>query len=401
MAAALVALVVAGALPGTALADEAEALLEEGLVRLKVGKFKKALKVLKKARRKAKNPKIKARVMLNLGVVHAVMRKKKRARKAFKAALKLDATVALKQGDVKQKVFDLFEKVRSKIKGSIQVKVDPAGSAITLNGKALGKTPYTGDLPVGAYKVVVVSADGLSRFETDVVINKGDQSDVGGKLVFVGARLNVTSQPEGAKVLVDGKELGVTPLKDARLPAGEHEVVVSKEGFTPHKAKVKGAKGAAMALAVNLKSVTAPAPKPDQPVAQPTPVPPTPTPDKAKGRFPIWTMVTGGLAVAALGAGIGMGLVSNSAFDEYETTSSQTDYWDLRDKVSAMETGANVSFAVAGAMAVTSALIYLLWERHPSNREMQPEPTPEPDKKAPAAAAVRILPTPNGLVIQF
>ena len=126
--AAAAALVAVLCLPGAARADEAEALLEEGLVRLRVGKFKKSLKVLRRALRKAKVPGIKAKVQLNLGLVYAVLRKKRRARQAFTAALKLDPTVTLKKGEVKDKALSLFEEVRSGIKGTLAVKEQPAAT---------------------------------------------------------------------------------------------------------------------------------------------------------------------------------------------------------------------------------------------------------------------------------
>ncbi|HZI11498.1 MAG TPA: PEGA domain-containing protein [Myxococcus sp.] len=43
--------------------------------------------------------------------------------------------------------------------------------------------------------------------------------------------LVVESQPAGAQVLVRGQELGVTPLKGVRVPAGEHPVVVQLPGY--------------------------------------------------------------------------------------------------------------------------------------------------------------------------
>ncbi|MBZ4417140.1 PEGA domain-containing protein [Myxococcus sp. RHST-1-4] len=45
--------------------------------------------------------------------------------------------------------------------------------------------------------------------------------------------LVVTSQPAGAQVTVNGRELGVTPLKGVEVPAGHHPVVVSMPGYAP------------------------------------------------------------------------------------------------------------------------------------------------------------------------
>ncbi len=387
-------------LPGVARADEAEELLAEGLVRLRMGKFKKSLKVLKRARRKAREPVIKAKVLLNLGVVYAVLRKKRKARKSFTRALKLNPVLTLKKGEVKDKAITLFEEVRAGIKGKLVVKAQPAGSAVLLDGKELGKTPLTLEVAVGAYKLEVRSVDGMSSLTADVVIHADQETDIKGKLEFVGCKLTVASQPEGARVLVNGKELGVTPLKDASIPAGEHEIRVEKDGFEPHVAKLSAKKGGSVPLALTLKSLTAPAPTPTPAPPKTDPAQdPTPAPEASKRRFPLWTVVLGGAALGALGAGIGMGLVSDSAFEDYQTTTSQSEYRDLRDKVSAMETGANVSFIAAGVLAVGAAAVYLFWERK-ARTEGSAQPADAPANPA-ASASWRVLPTGNGLLVQF
>jgi len=387
-------------LPTEVRADEAEALLEEGLVRLRVGKFKKSLKVLKRALRKAKDPKIKAKVRLNLGVVYAVLRKKRKARKAFTAALKLDASLVLKKGEVKDKAIAMFEAVRARMKGTLMVKADVAGAAVLVDGKEAGKVPLSAKVVVGRHKVEVVSADGLSRLEAEVVIAVGGVQKVEGKLEFVGCKLNVASQPAGAKVLVDGKEIGATPLQGARIKAGDHEIKVVKDGFVAHVAKVKGVKGGSIPLAVSLRAVgAAPAPEPAPSPAPATQATPEPTPAvEGKRRFPLVTVILAAAAVGAAGAGVGMGVVSDSAFEDYQATKSQDEYWDLRDKVSAMETGANVSFIAAGVLAVGAAAVYFLWERHPaSEKSAAGDAIPAKDP----AATWRVLPTPNGLIVQF
>ncbi|EAU62168.1 tetratricopeptide repeat domain protein [Stigmatella aurantiaca DW4/3-1] len=45
--------------------------------------------------------------------------------------------------------------------------------------------------------------------------------------------LLVDSTPRGARVTVDGKEVGVTPLPELKLHAGRHPVVISRPGYQP------------------------------------------------------------------------------------------------------------------------------------------------------------------------
>jgi hypothetical protein len=50
--------------------------------------------------------------------------------------------------------------------------------------------------------------------------------------------ITVESTPVGAMVTVDGKEIGVTPMK-ADIPPGPHRLGLAKEGFVGHQADVK------------------------------------------------------------------------------------------------------------------------------------------------------------------
>lgn len=50
--------------------------------------------------------------------------------------------------------------------------------------------------------------------------------------------LTVISDPEGADVYLDGVTIGTTPLKSARVPAGEHNIRVSKTRYRDFEAEV-------------------------------------------------------------------------------------------------------------------------------------------------------------------
>ena len=45
--------------------------------------------------------------------------------------------------------------------------------------------------------------------------------------------LTVTSAPPFAEVIVDGRFIGTTPVKDKELPAGKHKIQVSHRSFPP------------------------------------------------------------------------------------------------------------------------------------------------------------------------
>ena len=357
------------------LADPAETMLQDGVVNFRVGKFAESIKVLKKARRKARDPKIKAKIHLYLGMNFAVKKKqRKKARKSFTRALKLDPTLTLASGDAKKSIIALFEEVRQGMTGTLEVESTPAGALVQIGDQSVGKTPYRGKLHVGRHSVLLLSEDKLERYEAELVVEQGKSYSIQGKLKFVGGKLTVATRPDKARVLLDGKEIGVTPLKDARVAAGDHELRLELNGHEAQTRKFKLARGGSVALELTLKPPPPRVPvKP--PVAQPVPpsekplvVVPKPEVEKpSRGRsVPVWTIVAGGLALAAAGAGIGFVVASDSAYEEFSDMANppSAKRWDeLKDEIPKLDTGATVSFAVAGGLAVTAALLYFLVDR--------------------------------------
>jgi CheY-like chemotaxis protein len=101
----------------------------------------------------------------------------------------------------------------------------PAGSQVVVDGQVVGLTPLTATLPPGAHRV-----DFKYRGKTrtlQVVINQGKQTNelVDWSPKTVG-RLQVNSEPAGARVLIDNVSRGVTPLTLDDVPLGAHTVVL-------------------------------------------------------------------------------------------------------------------------------------------------------------------------------
>jgi predicted Ser/Thr protein kinase len=104
--------------------------------------------------------------------------------------------------------------------------------------------------------------------------------------------IKVDSDPPGARVIVDGVEVGTTPLGPAPFPPGEHVVRVEAPGFGAVEERVPLRPGAAVDLLIPLapaagtavpRSPTAAPTAVQNPTAAPTPIPtaaasPAPTP---------------------------------------------------------------------------------------------------------------------------
>lgn len=197
--------------------------------------------------------------------------------------------------------------------------------------------------------------------------------------------LNVTSNVEGARVLVGEQVIGKAPLLDpVFVEPGKVTLSALVEGYEGVRVEVEVAAGQEVPVALELKK---PAAVPSAtPTASGGPVTPPPP------RSIVPALVIGG--VALVGLGVGGGLLGASR-DQYETTRRITT--EIHDAKGTCEAGAAVvdarcedarkaattsnmlrdggiaSLAVGGAAAVV-ALGYVLWPRSQARTGLQVTP---------------------------
>ena len=123
---------------------------------------------------------------------------------------------------------------------AISIESDPAGALVLIDNKERGRTPYVGPLAAGAHQVVL-KLEGRRSVATDFQMPKDRDMSLRLDLPAGSAgglpRLTVSSQPLGAIVLIDGKEVGPTPWSDEVKP-GDRKVAVTLEGYKPDERKV-------------------------------------------------------------------------------------------------------------------------------------------------------------------
>jgi formylglycine-generating enzyme required for sulfatase activity len=121
--------------------------------------------------------------------------------------------------------------------GFLTIKSEPTGANITLNGKEMGKAPLQIEQMVGRY-VLVAEMGKLyhsARQEIDL-----DQTGKRVTLTLPPAfgRLEVTSDPLGAEVSLDGERVGPTPWSADRKPSASYVVRVEKTNYLKHESSV-------------------------------------------------------------------------------------------------------------------------------------------------------------------
>ncbi len=160
--------------------------------------------------------------------------------------------------------------------GRLLVRSTPSGAEVVVNGERRGVTPLTlRGLAAGTY-AVRVSRAGFTAAEQRVVLNRARPSrslDVTLRRAAAGrapaparrpasraaapapagdGSLVVDSRPAGARVTVDGRAVGVTPITIPALSAGTHTVRIERAGYAPVATTTRVEPGARARVAVTL-----------------------------------------------------------------------------------------------------------------------------------------------------
>ncbi len=118
------------------------------------------------------------------------------------------------------------------VPGQITVNVNPEGAQVILDGQTLGVSPLELSNLTPGQHTITVSKSGYSPETRTIDVASRSKSVVVIQLAMLAAQLSVTSDPAGAKVILDGKDLGkVTPLQLTVEKPGNHTILVRKEGY--------------------------------------------------------------------------------------------------------------------------------------------------------------------------
>ncbi|PZR18312.1 MAG: hypothetical protein DI536_00040 [Archangium gephyra] len=184
-------------------------------------------------------------------------------------------------------------------------------------------------------------------------------------------QLMVFAEPPQARISVDGKELGTSPAT-VELVAGNHQLSVSADGFQKVERSFVMQLSRAVEMTIALRPVgeaplVSDAPKKDErPTLDPGTPPPAPplvvqpAPQQKKGKTFTW--IAGGVAVASLGAGVGMGVASSVNNEQLLKTQPgpEKNVQQLHDASRDFAIGADVAYGVAAVAAITAVVLFFV-----------------------------------------
>ena len=144
------------------------------------------------------------------------------------------------------------------VEGFVTFNSRPAGALVTIDGVARGATPLEVQVVAGQHDAVLRlgTAERTVRLTVDRgtrVVENIDMPVADATL----AQIDVTSEPSGARVLLDGKAVGQTPMKIRDVEAGRHSIGIASAASTVNRT-VDVAAGATASVFVSLGSSAAP-----------------------------------------------------------------------------------------------------------------------------------------------
>ncbi len=138
--------------------------------------------------------------------------------------------------------------------GTLRVRAEAPGIVLSIDGVERRESEWRGGIAVSAgVRRVRAIAPGFEPVETQVEVTGNGNVEVGLDMQRVRSSVQVEANIRGAAVLVDGREVGRTPLPGpVSVTEGRHRVVVRYPGYDPVEAEVD-ARGAGATVNARLR----------------------------------------------------------------------------------------------------------------------------------------------------
>ncbi|PMP82266.1 MAG: hypothetical protein C0175_03880 [Caldisericum exile] len=146
---------------------------------------------------------------------------------------------------------NLFAKLEP-ITTEIIVNSIPDKATVFLNNAEVGKTPLDlKDLPEGKY-ILRVSLPQYEPYIEEVEIKKGITLKRDIALTKAKYYIAISSNPSGAKVFVDGVDMGITPFEQTSITEGKHKIRIELDGYLPYETEVSVIENQPTVISINL-----------------------------------------------------------------------------------------------------------------------------------------------------
>ena len=192
--------------------------------------------------------------------------------------------------------------------GRLVLTSQTEGAQVFIDGELRGTTPLKEPLVLKPGKYTLkLSKRGFTEYIDVFTIKPKRDTKLDIDLLPVAGVLRITSNVEKARIFVDGKFVGETPL-EAEVAAGSHELKVTKGGYRDLVQKVELMAG--QPQNVDLTLVELP---PDQNPFRPLP----PRPPRWYETWWLWAVVAGGTTVLAVAIAVPSYYLTRNPIDSF------------------------------------------------------------------------------------
>jgi len=116
------------------------------------------------------------------------------------------------------------------IEGLVNVRTQPTGAVITVDGVYQGVAPLTVELDKGASYTIRAQKPGFKEAQKKLAIKKSGEQSLSFDLIPLTGEVRLSVTPADAELLVDGKLLG-QPNRTLVLPSVPHKIELRKAGY--------------------------------------------------------------------------------------------------------------------------------------------------------------------------
>ncbi len=143
-----------------------------------------------------------------------------------------------------------------KITGSINIESNPPEATIYLDGEKIGITPDSlKSVTIGMHEIEL-KREGHAEWIKTIKVKKGKELVLNAVLQPNTGTASIESEPTGAKVSLDGKDAGKTPVSLSCIKIGTHEVALRMDGYVSCKSTIKIKAGKVSTLTEKLLGMT-------------------------------------------------------------------------------------------------------------------------------------------------
>jgi parallel beta-helix repeat protein len=118
--------------------------------------------------------------------------------------------------------------------GDLSISSSPSSASVFINGRYRGNTPYVDYYVSQGEYTIKITKDGYEDYSTVTEVKPGGAVILSASLKEKRPEkgiISIISDPPGARVYIDGDEMGVTPLQVFDVSLTSHVIQLSKKGY--------------------------------------------------------------------------------------------------------------------------------------------------------------------------